>query len=456
MIDAYDPVYVAAVGVFVIALIRMSSPKTARSGILWAGISMLAAVAITFSVPGLSNIPLILIAIAVGGALGWYAALKVAMVNMPQMVAIYNGMGAGAASAIASIELLRNSSPALSLTLALMGALIGNVSIAGSVLAFVKLQGWINQRPITFRGQQVLNFLILVISISFGVLFLFFPGYRLAVTALLIPFFIASILYGFLMGFPIGGADMPVVIALFNAMTGLAVAFDGYSISNYAMVVAGILVGAAGTILTAAMARAMNRSMSNILFGSFGKIQGGNTVLKGEMKSTEAMDVAIKLSYSDRVMIIPGYGMAAAQAQFKIKELVDLLTTRGVGVSFAIHPVAGRMPGHMNVLLAEAGVPYDIMLDIDEANRDLESTDLALVIGANDVVNPAARRDDSPLHGMPILDVDKAKSIVVMKRGTGRGFAGITNDLFVNSKTEMLFGDASESLTKLIQEVKKV
>lgn len=456
MLDLYDPVYAAAVAVFVIGLHRMGNPKTARSGIMWSGLAMASAVAVTFVLPGIENIPLILLGIAAGGILGWYAAIKVAVVHMPQMVAIYNGMGAGAASAIASIELLRNTTPVIYLSIALAGAIIGNISISGSILAFVKLQGWVNQRPITFMGQQFLNFAVLAVAVAIGLAYLIYPHSWFSVMALLAPFFAISVIYGFLMGIPIGGADMPVVIALFNAMTGLAVALDGFSISNYAMVVAGILVGAAGTILTASMARAMNRSMGNVLFGSFGKLQDDSMIAGGSMREVNPVDAAVSLAYSDRVIFVPGYGMAASQSQFKVKEIVDILIARGIRVNFAIHPVAGRMPGHMNVLLAEAGIPYEMMLDLDEANGEFENTDIAMVIGANDVVNPAARDKESPLYGMPILDVDKARSILVLKRGGGRGFSGIPNALFLNDKTRMLFGDANDSLTRLIQEIKKV
>lgn len=454
--DFQDPLYLVAVAAFIVALIRMGSPKTARSGIMWAGIAMALAVAVTFSIPGIENIPLILLGIALGGGLGWVAAMRVAMTNMPQMVAIYNGMGAGAAAAIASIELINLSASPSDIYLAFAGATIGSVSISGSIIAFLKLQGWIEQKPVTFAGQQIFNIAIIVVGIAFGIAYVNHYGHSYAGFSFLVPFFVLVIAYGFLMALPIGGADMPVVIALFNAMTGLAVAFDGFSISNYAMVVAGLLVGAAGTILTMAMAKAMNRSLLNVLFGSFGKDVQSVSKEDGSLRPIEAPDAAIMLAYAERVMIVPGFGMAASQAQFKLKELLDLLSVRKVTVSFAIHPVAGRMPGHMNVLLAEAGVPYELLIDLDDANRDFPSTDVALIVGANDVVNPSARRPDSPLHGMPILEADEAKSIIVLKRGSGRGFSGITNELFTNVKTRMLYGDASESITRLIQEIKKL
>ncbi len=456
MVDFYNPVYIIAIGVFILGLHLMGHPKTAKSGIVWSGIAMAAAIAFTFTAPGISNIPLIVAGILVGGIIGWIAAIRVAISDMPQMVAIYNGMGAGAAAAIASIEMLNLSSPSFDLSLALAGATIGNVSIAGSIIAFLKLQGWMRQRPITFAGQQALNMAALVVSILFGVVYLLNGSVSLFGISLIVPFFVLSILYGFLMALPIGGGDMPVIIALFNAMTGIAVALDGFSISNYAMMVAGIFVGAAGTLLTVAMAKGMNRSLFNVLFGSFGRGSALEEPVSGTLKPIEANDAAILLAYSERVMIVPGYGMAAAQAQFKAKELLDILSSRGINVDFAIHPVAGRMPGHMNVLLAEAGVPYDLMLDLDEANREFPATDVALVIGANDVVNPSAKIPGSPLYGMPILDVDLARNIIVLKRGSGKGFAGITNMLFREDRTRMLFGDASDSINKLIQEIKKL
>ncbi len=451
-----SPFYLIAVAAFVIALIRMGSPKTARSGILWAGIAMVLAVAVTFTVNGLSNIPLILVGIAAGGGLGWIAAIRVAVSDMPQMVAIYNGMGAGAAAAVASVELLRFTSAAPYMVLAMAGATIGSVSIAGSIIAFLKLQGWIGQKPLTFPGQQVVNIAVLATAALLGALYLLNFRWAIDPAVTLALFFAVASAYGILLALPIGGADMPVIIALFNALTGLAVAFDGFSISNYAMIVAGLLVGAAGTILTLAMAKAMNRSLPNVLFGSFGASVESLQSSEGSLKPIEAADAAVMLAYASRVMIVPGFGMAAAQAQFRLKDLLEVLSARGVSVEFAIHPVAGRMPGHMNVLLAEAGVPYELFLDLEEANRKFPSSDVALVVGANDVVNPAARSEGSPLHGMPILNADESRNVIVLKRGKGKGFSGITNQLFTEPKTRMLYGDASDSLTHLVQEVKKV
>jgi len=452
MFDFYNGVYILTVFFFILGLQRMSNPKTARSGIVWAGAAMALATLVTFFIPGMKNFALIVIGVAIGGIAGWIAAKRVAMTNMPQMVAIYNGMGGGAAGAIAAVELLKTVSvPGLS-ALAVIGAIIGSVSIAGSVIAFLKLQGWMTSKPITFPGQNVANMGVLAVAVISGVLVLF-PSIGFST---LLPFFLLSIIFGVMMTLPIGGADMPVVISIFNALTGLAVAFDGFSLQNYAMVVAGTLVGAAGSMLTFLMSKAMNRSIPNVLFGAFGSRSGAEVEMKGTMKSIDVDDVAIMLAYAGSVIIVPGYGMAVAQAQQKVKELTDVLEAKGVQVKFAIHPVAGRMPGHMNVLLAEAGVPYEKLFDRDEINQEFESTDVVLVIGANDVVNPAARRQGSPLYGMPILDVDKAKNVIVLKRGQGKGFSGVENELFYADNTRMLYGDAQDSVAKLVQALKKL
>jgi NAD(P) transhydrogenase subunit beta len=314
-------------------------------------------------------------------------------------------------------------------------------------------------RPITFPGQQVINMAVLALAIVSGVLVLWHPSWIPLTVGMYLPlFFVLSLGYGFLMTLPIGGADMPVVISMYNAFTGLAVALDGFSFAtpNYAMVVAGIIVGAAGSLLTLNMARAMNRSISNVFVGAFGATEEKGMEIQGSMKSIDADDVAVMLAYANKVIIAPGYGMAVAQAQQKVKELTDLLESKNVLVKFAIHPVAGRMPGHMNVLLAEAGVAYDHLFDRDEVNPEFPSTDIVLVIGANDVVNPAAHRQGSPLFGMPILDVEQAKNVIVLKRGQGKGFAGIENDLFYRDNTRMLYGDAQETVGKLVQALKKL
>ena len=452
-----DPVYIATIFFFIIGLQRMSHPLTARSGIVWAGAAMLIATLVTFLTPGLTNFTLMAIAIVIGGGFGYIAAKRVAMTNMPQMIALYNGMGGGAAAGISAIALLGTTTAATG-SLAVVGGLIGAVSFAGSLIAFLKLQGWMRPRPVTFPGQQPVNMVFLVLAIVSGIIVVMQPSWLPLSIALYLPlFFVFSLGFGLLMTLPIGGADMPVVISMYNAFTGLAVALDGFSFAtpNYAMVVAGIIVGAAGSLLTLNMARAMNRSLPNVFFGAFGATEDTGVQIQSSMKSVEADDVAVMLAYANKVIIAPGYGMAVAQAQQKVKELTDLLESKDVQVKFAIHPVAGRMPGHMNVLLAEAGVAYDHLFDRDEVNPEFPGTDVVLVIGANDVVNPAAHRQGSPLFGMPILDVELAKNVIVLKRGQGKGFAGIENDLFYRDNTRMLYGDAQESVGKLVQALKK-
>ncbi len=455
--DLVNAVYVVAILVFILGLKAMSSPETARRGIVFAGIAMLVAVAVTFFISGLSNFALIALGVIVGGGLGFYWARVVKMTAMPQMVAVFNGMGGGAAGAIAAVELLGSLAGGATTALSLAGAVIGSTSIAGSVIAFLKLQGWMRSKPIVLPARQPINLGVLVVGVGFGV-------YAVAstTTLFLLPFFLLLLLYGVLLTLPIGGADMPVVISLFNALTGIAVALDGFALVNgplgdagYAMVIAGTLVGAAGSLLTILMARAMNRSIANVIFGAFGATEETGTPIAGQLKPIEAEDVAVMMAYANEVIIAPGYGMAVAQAQQRVKELADLLEQKGVTVKFAIHPVAGRMPGHMNVLLAEAGISYDKLFDRDEINDEFANADVVLVIGANDVVNPAARRAGSPLQGMPILDVDKAKNVIVIKRGQGKGFAGIENDLFYKDNTRMLYGDAQQVVGKLVQALKK-
>jgi H+-translocating NAD(P) transhydrogenase subunit beta len=456
--DAIDAIYVVAVIVFILGLRAMSSPATARRGILYAGIAMLLAVIVTFVSPGLSNFAYIFVGVAIGGLGGWYWARVVQMTAMPQMVAVFNGMGGGAAAAIAAVTLLANLANRATSDLAFAGGVIGSISIAGSMIAFLKLQGWLRSKPIVLPARQFVNTAVLIIGLGFGVF-----GLWQVSAVYLLPFYLLLLLYGVLLTLPIGGADMPVVISLTNAMTGIAVALDGFALVNgplgdagYAMVIAGVLVGSAGSLLTYLMAKAMNRSVSNVFFGAFGAKEEEAGAIQGSLKPIEASDVAAMLAYANKVIIAPGYGLAVAQAQGKVKELADLLEQKGVTVKFAIHPVAGRMPGHMNVLLAEAGVSYDKLFDRDEIDPEFASTDVVLVIGANDVVNPAARRQGSPLYGMPILDVDAAKEVIVLKRGAGKGFAGIENDLFYRDNCRMLYGDANDSLTKLTQELKKL
>ncbi len=448
--------YFVAALAFILGLKAMSSPKRARGGIVWAGAGMALAVIVTFFAPGmaLGNIILILIAIVVGGSLAWVSGKRVPMTAMPQMVALYNGMGGGAAAAIAATELLGGVTGNLADGgLAVLGGLIGAVSFSGSLIAFAKLQGLI-RRPLRFPAQQPVNLLSIGLAIAAGVgLWLTAPGH----IALLVVFFVLALVFGVLMTLPIGGADMPVVISLYNAFTGLAVAFEGFALGNAAMIVAGTVVGAAGTLLTQLMAKAMNRSLANVLFSGFGESSGAapGGDIEGALKPIEADDAAVTMAYANKVLVVPGYGMAVAQAQHKIHELEQLLESRGVRVQYAIHPVAGRMPGHMNVLLAEAGVDYDRIYDLDEVNGDFPSADVALVIGANDVVNPVARSaPDSPIYGMPILDADKARNVIVIKRGRGKGFSGVENALFYADNTRMLYGDAQAAVSELIQGVK--
>jgi NAD(P) transhydrogenase subunit beta len=448
--------YLVTAALFILGLKRMSSPVTARSGILWAGSGMLVATLVSFLYPGMTNYELIVPAMFAGGALAWWSGKRVAMTDMPQMIALYNGMGGGAAAAIAAVELYRgeNTGYATS-TLAVIGGIIGSVSFSGSAIAFGKLQGLIT-KSIRFSGQQIFNMLLLIAALILGAMVAFnfntTPG---VITA----FFALALLLGLTMTLPIGGADMPVVISLYNALTGLAVAFEGFVLNNAAMIIAGTVVGSAGTLLTQLMAKAMNRGLGNVLFSGFGDTGGEAAAgdVTGSLKPIEASDVGVMMAFASKVIIVPGYGMAVAQAQHKIWELCQLLIDRGVTVKFAIHPVAGRMPGHMNVLLAEAGVPYDLISDLDEINSEFDTADVALIIGANDVVNPVARNDkSSPIYGMPILNADKAKNVIVIKRGKGAGFSGIENALFYLDNTRMLYGDAQKAGAELIQSIKAV
>ncbi len=446
--------YFVAATLFLLGLQRMASPRTARSGIQWAGAGMLLATFATFALPGLHNIGLIIAAAGIGTVVAWVWGKKVAITDMPQMVALFNGMGGGSAAAIGAVELLRFSiqggRPSLvTLVLGVVGALIGSVSLSGSVIAWAKLDGRMDKRY-TFPGQQWFNALVALAAVVLGAMVVHSLGVPLVVA-----FFVVALALGILMTLPIGGADMPVVISLYNALTGLAVAFEGYVLGNQALIIAGMMVGAAGILLTRLMAKAMNRSIGNVLFSNFGASGGEAQEIAGSQKPIEAGDVAAMMAYAERVVIVPGYGMAVAQAQHKIWELAQKLMDRGVKVKFAIHPVAGRMPGHMNVLLAEAGVPYDLIADMDDINPEFPNTDVSLVIGANDVVNPVARTDPaSPIYGMPILDVSKSKNTIVIKRGKGTGFAGIENALFYADNTRMLYGDGAEMGAALVSELK--
>ncbi len=449
--------YLIAAALFILGLKRMSSPVTAVSGVRWAGLGMLLATLATlvFVFIGAStfNLALIVGAIAVGGAIAWISGKRVAMTDMPQMIALYNGMGGGAAAAIAAVELYSgNEHNLVHLTMATVGGFIGAVSFSGSLIAFAKLQGLIT-RSVRFSGQKFLNLAILLIAVGLGTMVV--SGINDS-TAVVSAFFAAALILGVAMTLPIGGADMPVVISLYNALTGLAVGFEGFVLDNAAMIIAGTVVGAAGTLLTQLMAKAMNRSLGNVLFSNFGETSSaGAAGVTGTQKAIEASDAGVMMAYSQKIIVVPGYGLAVAQAQHKVWELTQLLIDHGVKVRFAIHPVAGRMPGHMNVLLAEAGVPYDLISDLDEINAEFETADVALIIGANDVVNPDARTNKgSPIFGMPILNADKAKNVIVIKRGQGQGFSGIDNALFVLDQTRMLYGDAQAAVSQLIQAVK--
>ncbi len=461
-----DAVYFVTAAVFIIGLKQMSSPVTAHRGIVWAGIAMVVASLATFGAPdikldiGSINLQLMLVAIILGSAVAYITAKRVAMTDMPQMIAMYNGMGGGAAAAIAAVELVKLSAGAEGhgLTvqvLAVLGAVIGAISFSGSAVAFAKLQG-IMKKTMRLPMHQIMNIGLFLAVCVFG--YLVATGHPVSFNHVII-FFILALVLGVMVTLPIGGADMPVVISLFNALTGLAVAFEGFVLNNAAMIIAGTVVGSSGTLLTQLMAKAMNRPISNVLFSSFGSDGGAaaEEEIEGSMKEIQANDAAIMMAYAQKVIIVPGYGMAVAQAQHKLKELEDLLEARGVDVKYAIHPVAGRMPGHMNVLLAEAGVDYDNILDLEEVNPEFPTADVALVIGANDVVNPVARSNpESPIYGMPILDADKAQNVIVIKRGKGAGFSGIENHLFYADNTRMLYGDGQKAVSELIAGVKQL
>jgi len=465
-----DIVGIVAAFLLMFGLWRMSSPVTAPAGIKVAGIGMVAAVAASFlyvfnispaAHPHLPvNLALAGIALAVGGGLAWWGGRKVAMTAMPQMVALYNGMGGGAAGAIAAMELFGNHARGVTqLGVTLLGAIIGAVSLSGSLIAWAKLQGVLN-KPLRIKGQQVINGLVMLatLAVGFYILFIVQSGTVpvLSLQALICLFFGCAMLFGILMTLPIGGADMPVVISIYNAFTGLAVGLEGFVLQTPALMIAGMLVGAAGILLTLLMAKAMNRSVSNVLFTNFGDVvKQKQGAIKGSLKPTAAGDAGIAMRYASSVIIVPGYGLAAAQGQQKLYEFVKLLIAAGVKVRFAVHPVAGRMPGQMDVLLAEAGVPYDLIFQLEDINDDFATTDIVLVIGANDVVNPSARSDkSSPIFGMPILNADKAKQVYVVKRGEGKGYAGIVNPLFYADNCNMVYRDAQAVMAEMIEAVR--
>jgi NAD(P) transhydrogenase subunit beta len=456
-------VYVAAATCFVLGLHLMNSPASARRGNQVSTAGMMAAVLATLALiihAGTISATGWLVMIAgalLGGGAGLYSARTVQMTAMPQLVSVFNAVGGGAAALVAINEYVKLTGasagvPESTTITTLLDVLIGAVTFSGSVIAAGKLQGLINGAPVTFRGSRAANIGAAVIALGAAIFLIVSPNVVVLVIAAL-----AALAFGVTMVLPIGGADMPVVISLLNAFTGTAVAMAGFVIGNWALIIAGALVGASGGILTKLMAAAMNRSIRNIIVGGFGTGDGQAAALEGpggDVRSIAADDAAIQLAYASKVIIVPGYGLAAAQAQHQVAELAKLLEERGVEVSYAIHPVAGRMPGHMNVLLAEANVPYPQLKEMDEINPEFSRADVALVIGANDVTNPAARRPGTAISGMPILDVDNAKSIIVIKRSMGHGYAGIDNELYVNPKTSMFFADAKSALAALSGAVK--
>ena len=455
--------YLITIVTFILALRFLSNPATARRGNQIGAAGMLVAIIVTFAQNEVVSYWEIAVGMVVGGTFGAVAARRVHMTAMPQMVALFNGVGGGAAALISLAEFHLHAPDPGTLqwdisTAIMLSAIIGSISFSGSLVAFAKLQELIRGRPIVYPLQQPTNALVFAGLLAVGIAIAAGAEQQWLIWALIG----GSALFGVLFVLPIGGADMPVVISLLNAFTGLAAAATGFELENNVLIVSGMLVGASGTFLTIMMGRAMNRSIANVLFGAFGQLAPATAAAAagatdGQVRSASAEDVAVMLAYAHKVVFVPGYGMAVAQAQHDVRALADVLEARGVEVSYAIHPVAGRMPGHMNVLLAEANVPYPQLKEMDEANAEFPRTDVALVIGANDVVNPDARNNTgSPIYGMPILNVDESQQVVVLKRSMSPGFAGIDNPLFVNPKTVMLFGDAKESVDKLTASVKAV
>ncbi len=455
--------YLLAASLFILGIKYMSSPATARKGNLLGSIGMLLAIVVTLLDKQVINYTWILAGIAIGSLIGAISARRVQMTDMPQMVGIFNGFGGGASALVAVAEFFRlaNETQGLlvmdtSISIAL-SVIIGGITLTGSFIAFGKLQGFISGSPIQFPLQKIVNALVILGALALSV-------YIIGVDANVSLFYVVvglSLLYGILFVIPIGGADMPVVISLLNSFSGLAACATGFVVENNILIIAGSLVGSAGLILTQIMCKAMNRSLTNVLFSAFGTGDqtAGTTETGGDktVRSVDAEEAAMIMRYAQSAIIVPGYGMAAAQAQHAVRELTEQLQQRDVQVKFAIHPVAGRMPGHMNVLLAEAQVPYDFLIDMDEINPEFPHTDVVLVIGANDVINPIARYDkSSPIYGMPILDVDKAKNVIIIKRSLNVGFAGIDNELFYDPKTSMFFGSARDKVQELVSEVKKL
>lgn len=444
---------------FIIGLKMMGNAKTARNGNLIAAAGMLIAIVGTIVLHEGHIDPLIygLIfgAIALGTIVGWLAAKKVQMTKMPELVSMFNGMGGACAALIGLMEFPHNVGNTGSMIAIIAGTVIGSVSFSGSIIAFLKLNGTMN-KPIRLPSYNIINTIVLIGVVVFGAWIVYSGTGEMAIVYAL---FAVAIVYGILFTVPIGGADMPVVISLLNSFTGLAAAFGGFLYDNKVMLTGGILVGSAGTLLTLVMCKAMNRPLSNVIFGAFGEgaAAAGGPEVKGSIKDSSATDIAILMNYSKKVVIVPGYGLAVAQAQHVIHELEQLLEERGVEVKYAIHPVAGRMPGHMNVLLAESNVAYEKLVEMEDINPEFDQTDVVLVVGANDVVNPAAKTDpSSPIYGMPILEVDRSKHIIVNKRSMSAGYAGIDNLLFYDPKCSMFFGDAKKALTELVNELKNL
>ena len=459
--DFTQLVYLVAIILFITGLKRMSSPATARSGNIWSAVGMLLGIIVTLLDKHIVTYEMIIIGIVIGTIIGLISAYKVKMTSMPEMVGLFNGFGGGASVLVAVGDFYR-SAPAThgnsELITVALSILIGSVTFMGSLIAFGKLRGIVSGNPITYSGQKIVNGFLALVMLASGVMFVIDPGMYWYLIVLLA----VSLILGVTLVIPIGGADMPVVICLLNSYSGLAAAATGFVLNNNLLIVSGALVGASGIILTYIMCQAMNRSLGNVLFGAFGSdIKAAGSMDTGDVNKTirraEADDVAVMTAYAQNVIVVPGYGLAVAQAQHAIRDVANLLEEQGVNVKYGIHPVAGRMPGHMNVLLAEANVPYDQLYDMDEINPEFEHTDVVLVIGANDVVNPAARSNPgSPIYGMPILNVDKARTVVVFKRSLNPGFAGIDNELFYSENTYMFFGDAKKSLVALSAALKEL
>jgi NAD(P) transhydrogenase subunit beta len=446
--------YLVSITLFILGLKYLSSPRTARRGNLLSMMGMLVAIVITLLDRQIVHYSWIVAGMLVGAAVGVIAGRTVKMTAMPQMVALFNAFGGGASALVVLTEFLRRPvpEPAQAVTSAL-GMFIGVLTFTGSLIAFAKLQGLLRSAPIVFPGQKILNLAVHALILAAGVLFVFQPvGYRFE---LLLSILVLSAVVGITLVIPIGGADMPVIIALLNSYSGLAAAATGFVINNYVLIVSGALVGASGIILTGLMCKAMNRSLASVLFGAVGAEQDSAGQEKRQVLRYTAADAAAMLENALSVIVVPGYGLAVAQAQYALQETVELLRRRGTAVSYAIHPVAGRMPGHMNVLLAEAKVPYELLKDMEEINEEFANTDVVLVVGANDVINPRAREKGNPLSGMPILQVDKAQTVLIVKRSLSPGFSGVDNPLFYDSKTMMVFGDGKEIMTRVAGELKR-